>query len=344
MEQRNVIAIDLAKATFQVMNLHKGRHIHSDKAMSAKRLEEYLARQKPSIVAMESCGSSQHWSRRAQRYGHEVRQLPPKHVKPFRKGHKTDSKDTLAIGIACQQPGVKSVGIMTLEQQSLQSDKRVQEHLSDQLTATGNLLRALVAEFGLIIPKGTSALRKRFPDILADAENGLPISVRESLHQAWQLWQYQAQALKDLEQLLARRMKQVPACQNLSKLEGVGSKNAVGLYTALGDGRQFKNGREASACIGLTPQQNSSGGNVKIGSIGKYKGNQRLRASLIMGAHAVVKVLMKRAPRNEKERWLKDLINRKGPGIAAVALANKTVRTAWAMLHNNTPYRPAAAC
>jgi transposase len=344
MEQRNVIAVDLAKATFQVMNLHQGKQISSDKTLNARRLQEYLARQKPSIVAMESCGGAQHWARVARHYGHEVRLLPPKHVTPFRKGHKTDSNDTLAIAIACQQPKVKCVGIMTLEQQSLQSDKRVQEHLSDQLTATGNLLRSLVAEFGIVIPKGLASLRSRFPDILADAENGLPVAARESLHQAWQLWQHQAQALKAMEKLLARRMRDVPTCRVLEKLEGVASKNAVGLYTAIGDGRQFKNGREAAACIGLTPQQHSTGGKVKIGSIGKYRGNQRLRASLITGAHAVVKVLAKRVARNDKERWLKNLIARRGPNVAAVALANKTVRTAWAMLYYQTAYQPAAEC
>jgi len=341
MKQRNVIAIDLAKNTFQVVGLTRTGNVTMDKPMSRKRLETHLARQKPSLVAMESCGGAQHWGRQAETYGHEVRLLPPRQVKPYRQGHKTDSKDALAIGIACLQPKIKCAGVMSLEQQSLQSDKRVQEHLSDQLTATGNLLRALVAEFGVVIPTGKAALRRRFPEILADAENGLPLSVRESLHEAWRLWQQQEQSLKELEALLSRREQEVPACKRLAQLESVGSKNAVGLYVALGDGRQFKNGREAAACIGVTPKQKSTAGKVKLGSIGKYQGNQRLRSSLIVGARSVVNALAKRAPRNDKERWLKALIDRRGPGRAAVALANKTVRTAWAMLFYNTSYQPA---
>jgi transposase len=341
MKQRNVIAIDLAKNSFQVCVMTRNGKVLSNKPMSRKQLETYLVKQAPAIVAMEACGGAHHWGRKAQACGHEGRLLSPRQVKPYRQGHKTDAKDALAIAIACLQPEVKYAGLMRLEQQSLQSDKRVQEHLSDQLTATGNLLRALVGEFGLVIPKGIAALKRRLPEILEDAENGLPLSVRESLHQAWLLWQHQAQALKALEQLLVRRVQQTPACAALERLESVGSKNAVGLYVALGDGRQYQNGREAAACIGVTPKQDSTGGKVKLGSIGKFTGNQRLRSSLLVGARAVVNAVARREPRNDKERWLKALIERRGPGRAAVALANKTVRTAWAMLYYQTPYQPA---
>lgn len=343
MNNTNVIAIDLAKNVFQVCVVSRHGKVIQNKPMTRKQLDTYLAKQKPAIVAMEACGGAHHWGRKAKFYGHDVRIMSPRQVTPYRQGHKTDSKDALAIAIACLQPKLKCSGLMTLEQQSLQSDKRVQEHLSDQLTATGNLLRSLVLEFGLVIPKGIAALKKRLPEILEDAENGLPLSVRASLHQAWTLWQHQERSLKETEQLLGKRMKDTPACQALAQLESVGSKNAIGLYVALGDGRQYKNGREAAACIGVTPKQFSSGGKVKLGSIGKFKGNQRLRSSLIVGARSVVNYLAKRAPRNDKERWLKTLIDRRGPGRAAVALANKTVRTAWAMLYYNTPYQPAAA-
>lgn len=340
MKQRNVIAIDLAKNTQQVCHLSPSGQVTMDKPMTRKRLETYLARQTPCIVAMESCSGAHYWGRQAESHGHEVRLVPPRYVKSFRQGHKTDSKDALAIGIACRQPKVKFAGLMNLEQQSLQCDKRVQEHLSDQLTASGNLLRGLLAEFGLLIPKGIAALKRRLPEVLEDAENGLPLSVREGLSNAWRLWQQQAEFLKAMEHLLARRVAETPACTVLQSLESVGDKNAVGLYVALGDGRQFKNGREAAACIGVTPKQHSTGGKVRLGSIGKFKGNQRLRSSLIVGARSMVNALAKREPRNDKERWLKALIDRRGPGRAAVALANKTVRTAWALLYYNTPYQP----
>jgi transposase len=123
---------------------------------------------------------------------------------------------------------------------------------------------------------------------------------------------------------------------------GIGYKNAVALYLRLGDGQHFKNGREAAACVGVTPRQHSSGGKVRLGGIGRYRGDQRLRSSLIVGCRALVNALQRRAPKNQTEQWLQQLIDRRGPGRAAVALANRNIRTAWAMLRHATAYQPQA--
>ena len=342
MNDHRLIAVDLAKNVFQVCLFDRRGEVLFNKEMRRKRFERYLAKQPASHVVLEACGGAHHWARQAQAYGHRAVIIPPKQVTPYRQGQKTDGNDALAVGIASGQPKLKTVGIKTLDQQSLQSDKRVQEHLSDQLTATGNLLRALVAEFGVVIPKGIAALKRELPVILEDAENGLPLSMRESLYLAWQQWQHIEYSLQQVEGILAQRVKALEPCQRLLKLEGVADKNAIGLYVAIGGGDQYKNGREAAACIGVTPKQHSSGGKTHMKGIGKFKGNQRLRSSLIMGARSAVNQLIKREPRTPKERWLKELIERRGPGRAAVALANKTVRTAWAMLRYNTPYQPRA--
>lgn len=342
MNDLRLIAVDLAKNVFQVCLFDRNGNVIFNKQMSRKRFSQYLAKQPGALVAFEACGGAHHWGRQAQTYGHRVMIIPPRQVTPYRQGQKTDGNDALAVGIAARQPKLKTVGVKTLDQQSLQSDKRVQEHLSDQLTATGNLLRSLVAEFGVVIPKGVAALRRQLPMILEDAENGLPLSMRESLYLAWQQWLHLEQSLRETDTILKQRVKDVVPCQHLLALEGVAEKNAIGLYVAIGGGDQFRNGREASACIGVTPKQHSSGGEVHMKGIGKFKGNQRLRSSLILGARSVVNKLSKREPRTAKERWLKELIERRGPGRAAVALANKTVRTAWAMLHNNMPYQPQA--
>lgn len=343
MNNLNVIAVDLAKLVFQVCVLNNKNKMLSNGKMRAKRFGTYLAKQPRSLVAFEACGRSQHWARKAQEYGHDVLILPARIVAAFRQGHKTDVTDALAIGLCARQPAIKPTGIKSIEQQSVQSDLRVHKHISDQLTATGNMLRGLLAEFGIEIPKSLASLKKHMPMILEDGENGLPLSVRESLFQAWALWQEHDAHLKVLEQLLARRVQEHEPCQRLSKLEGVGPKNALGLYAELGNARHYKNGRNAAACVGVTPKQHSSGGQTRIGSIGKCSGNHRLRASLILGAHSVINTLDKREARTEKERWLKDLIIRRGKGRAAVALANKTVRTAWAMLYHNVPYKGSIA-
>jgi len=338
MNKRNVIAVDLAKQVFQVALLNRQDKLLSNKSMRPGRFSEYLAKQPRSLVAFEACGRAHHWARMAKSLGHEAVILPTKRVASFRQGQKTDGKDALAIGMAARQPQIRPVAPMTLDQQALQSDQRVAQHVSDEKTATGNMLRGLLAEFGLEIPRGDKALKREIPLILEDAENGLPLGVRESLDIAWQLWRQLDVQVKQLDKLLAQRAAAHEPCQRLMALAGVGPKNALGLYVTLGNGRHFKNGRNASACIGATPQQHSSGGRVRIGHISRQCGNKRLRANLITGAHAVIQVLEKRGPRTEKERWLAALIERRGKGRAAVALVNKTIRTAWAMLAHQEAY------
>ncbi len=335
-----IIAIDLAKIVFQVCVVESHHRVVCNKTLSRAALWRWLARQKPSLVALEACGGAHHWGRVARGLGHSVMIIPPRQVRPYRQGHKTDANDALAIAIAAQQAKIKTVAVKTLAQQSLQASKRTQEHLSDQLTATGNALRALIAEFGIVMAKGAKALATRVPAILDDQDDALPADVRPTLHLLYQQWRQQREALQLAERILVRRSQQLEPCVRLCALEGVGPKNAVGLYNRLDDGTHFKNGREAAACIGVTPKQSSSGGKVRLGSIGKFKGDQRLRASLITGALSAVRALDKRPPRNAKEQWLKSLIDRRGKSRAAVALANKNVRTAWAILCHNTEYRP----
>lgn len=340
MSKCTVIGVDLAKSVVQVCMLDRFGYPQTNKALRTDRFSQWLVKQPRSLVAFEACARAHHWARQAILHGHEAIILPPKLVAGFRQGHKTDHNDALAIAVTARQPHIKTVGIASVEQQSLQSDLRVQQHISDQLTATSNLLRSLLAEFGIDIPRGWAALKKAMPWIIEDAQNELPLSVRESLLHAWSLCQHLAQQHQQLEQLLARRYHDHEPCQRLGQLEGVGVKNAIGLYVQLGCGKHFNNGRNAAACIGLTPKQYSSGGKVRIGSIGRRCGNQRLRSSLIVGAHSVINQLEKRPPKTEKERWLKQLVLRRGRGRAAVALANKTVRTACIMLQRNEVYKP----
>ena len=322
MKDHRVIGIDLAKHVFQVCVLDGWGKEVSNKRLSRQRLGAYLAKQSSLRVALEACTGAHHWGRQALRWGHEVVIIPPRQVRAYRQGHKTDGNDALAIAIAARQPELKTVGVKTLDQQSVQSDKRVQEHLSDQLTATGNILRSLVAEFGLVIPKGVAGLKRELPKYLAEADNGLPMGVRSSLYLLWQHWQQLAECVQRSEQILREHMRVLSPCRRLAQLEGVAEKNAIGLYVEL-SGEHFKNGREAAACIGLTPKQQSTGGKIRLKGIGKYKGHQRLRSSLIVGARSVVNVLNKREAKTAKERWLKALIERRGPGRAAVALAQR---------------------
>ena len=342
MNECRVIAIDLAKTVFQVCLFDRAGKVLWNRHMSRNQLSAFLAKQPPSVVAMEACGGAHHWGRLAETSGHQVRLIPPKRVTPYRQGHKTDGNDALAIGIASQQPQLKTVGIKSLEQQGLQTTKRAHDHLSDQLTATGNALRGLLAEFGLVLPKGMATLRRRVPELLEGADNDLSMAARHSLAVVWRQWLAQAEALDEAARLLRSYGACLEPCRRLQAIEGIGYKNAVGLYLRLGDGRHFRNGREAAACVGVTPRQNSSGGKVRLGGIGRYRGDQRLRSSLIVGARSAVNALQRRAPKTAAEAWLQALIERRGPGRAAVALANRNIRTAWSMLRHATEYQPQA--
>ena len=337
----NVIAIDLAKSSFHVCNLNKNNKVTIDRSFTTKKMQEWLIKQKPSVVAIEACGSAHHWGRFMKQHGHTPLLLPTKVVTPFRKGHKTDKNDALAIAIAAKQPKVKTVAVKTLEEQGLQGIERMRKHHSDAITATGNLLRGLVYEFGIIIPKGHAALKREMPLILEDGENQLPNTFRRQIANMYQFYLTTQAEFETVKKELLNLIKQNKSCQRLSALEGIGPVNALGLTLSLGQkGASFKNGREASACIGVTPKQYSTGGIVTLGGIGKNRGNKLLRSTLIQGAMSVVKVLKKREPKTQKEVWLKALMARIGLRRAAVALANKNIRTAWALLNHDVEYQP----
>ncbi|WP_283130228.1 transposase [Enterovibrio norvegicus] len=176
--------------------------------------------------------------------------------------------------------------------------------------------------------------------VLEDAENGLPDSFRAVLHRLWAQLNVQIEHVDMLTKQLELSVSTDPVCQQLMKLEGVGPLGALGLALRLGKGENFTNGREASANIGLTPKQHSSGGKERIGHISKRNADKRLRSILFQGALSVISSVIKRPARTTKEQWLKALIERRGKKVAAIALANKTVRTAYALLKSNSEYQP----
>ncbi len=338
MPQINVIAIDLAKYVYDICILNSEGKTLSKKTIRRQDLARFLSRQPPALVAMEACSGAHHWCRIAQSHGHETVQLGARYVAAFRQGQKTDANDALAIATAARQPSAKHSTIKTIDQQDLQASMRLYEHLIDQRTAVSNMIRGLLTEFGIVFSKGFSHLKRQVPLILEDAENDLPFTFRSTLQLAWQHWLHLDEQVKCCDKTLQQRASQNEHCRRLTKLEGVGPMNAIGLYVALGQGDTFKNGRGAAACIGLTPKQHSSGGVIKMKGIGRSSGSKRLRSSLIIGAHATINALARREARTPKELWLKSLIERRGSGRAAVALANKTVRTAWSMLRHEQEY------
>jgi len=340
MYKDNLIAIDLSKSSFQGCLLNKNHQERFNREFTRSKLINWLSRQQPLTVAMEACASAHHWARLVERMGHRPLLVPTRTVNRYREGHKTDATDARATGVAARQPKVKFVAPKTVEQQGMQGVECIRKHFSDHLTATSNMIRGLLNEFGLTIPKGISAFKRGVVEILEDAENDLPMPLRIQLIESWEYYLQLEVRLKTAVRARDQIVAQNETCQQLTQLQGVGPVNSLGLYLTLGNrGSSFGHGREASACIGLTPRQYSTGGEVTMMGISKECANKRLRSNLIQGARSVIKVLKKRDPKNGLEAWLKSVIARRGEGRAAVALANKTVRLAWAMLYYGEDFK-----
>ena len=134
--------------------------------------------------------------------------------------------------------------------------------------------------------------------------------------------------------LIARQSR---AVQRLMTMPGIGPISATALVAAVNDGRQFKNGREMAVWLGLVPAQHSSGGKQCLLSISK-RGDSYLRTLLIHGARAVLRMVGQKTDR--QSTWLRNLAQRRHPNVAAVAMAHKNARVAWALLSKETAYEP----
>ena len=339
MQNSNVIGIDLAKHVIQVCNVDKHGELISNKAMSPSKLKALLVKSIPSIVAMEGCGSCHYWARLARKHGHDVRIISPRRVKAFLPGHKTDANDALAIAIASTQFGMIFSQIKEEEQQSLQTLETSRKLLERELTALNNHIRAYLYEYGITMNRGKKSLRETMAIVLDALDTRLPLCLKNTLKLLWERYQLTVVQLKETEKYRATLVKQLEPCNRLMDLEGIGEVCAAMLYASMGDGREFKNGRQASVYIGLTPKQHSSGGKVYMMGIDKKGGNKALRAALYQGALSVVSRLPSE-PRTVKEAWLLKLVERAGVKRTCIALANKTVRTAWALLATGKSYEP----
>lgn len=331
-----VLGIDLAKQSFQVHGVDGNGKTALQRTFSREKLLEFMVQLKPCLVGMEACGGAHDFARRFQSYGHDVRLMAPQFVKPYVKSNKNDRADAEAICEAVQRPNMRFVPIKSVDQQDLQSLHRVRSLQIAHRTALINQIRGLLVEYGIVIPKGASQVRGRLPDILADSTNGLTAEMRvllgglssELLHLDERVGEHDAK-IKTIAELH-------PVCQVLLAIPGIGPMIATALVAAVGDPSVFKNGREMAAWIGLVPRQHSTGGKDRLLGISK-RGDVYLRTLLIHGARAAVRV----ADRKEdwRSRWMVGVTARRGENIAAVALANKNVRIAWALLTKGEKYR-----
>jgi transposase len=328
--------VDLAKNLFQVHGVDDRGKAVLRKALKRTEVVSFFARLRPCLVGMEACGSAHFWARKLTDLGHTVRLMAPQFVKPYVKTNKNDARDAEGICEAVSRPNMRFVPIKTVDQQGLLGLHRARQGFVVARTAQSNQIRGLLAEFGIAIPKGTRYLEHKMPEILGDAENGLPCSSRELFARLFDNFQRLDRHVSDLEVQIKVCHRDDTASQRLQRIPGIGPLTASALVASIGDAKTFKNGRQLAAWLGLVPRQNSSGGRERLLGISK-RGDTYLRTLLIHGARAVLFHLKRHA--DQAQGWLARLAGRRNPNVAAVALANKNARIVWALLAHNRDYQ-----
>lgn len=334
-----IIGVDLAKHVLQICVV-KSNKVVSNKEINTSEFNAWLAKTDKAIIIFESCATSNYWQQVACDAGHDARIISAKLVANIRQQQKTDKNDALAIVQASQLVNIQFIQGKSFSQQELQSIMRMRELVVKHKVALRNQIEGLLLEFNIRIAR-KGGLNSTIQYVLEDAENDFSFPFRDALNSTWLMYLQTVKNITSMDSLLNEVIKLHPECKKLLALEGVSVINAINLYIAIGCGEAgiFQSGRDAAACIGLTPIQHSSGGKVKLGSIGRFVKNVSLRSYLVNGAMSVVYHVGKREPKTKKEKWLKDLLERRSKKCAAVALANKTVRTAFAMLTQGTEYK-----
>jgi transposase len=338
--KNTIIGVDLAKEVIQVC-IYTNKSVHTNKEMTHNDFLLWLFNTKPTTIIFEACGTSNFWKQKAIEAGHEARLISAKLVATVRQNQKTDKNDALAIVQASQLPEIQFIKGKNEEQQQLQTVQRLRDLSIKQKNALNSQLNALLLEFNIRVSSKQGSLKGVIESVLEDAGNGFSSELRQALDIAWKQYSQILESIRVYDECLESSIEEHADCKRLLKLEGVGTLNAISLYIMLGcaDPGTFQKGKDASACIGLTPLQHSSGGKTKLGSIGKHVKNSMLRSQLITGAMSYVQQVVKREAVTQKEAWIQGLVERRGKKCAAVALANKTVRTAYAMLAQGTEYK-----
>ena len=331
------VGLDLAKNVFHVVCLNEHNKEVRKRMLRRNQVSQYFAQLSPCLVAMEACATSHYWGRKLTLMGHDVKLIPPQHVKPLVQGNKNDYNDARAIAEAVNRPKVSFVAIKTEEEHDIQAVHRIRSQCLRDRTALSNSTRGLLAEYGFTFPKGIAVLRRRIPELLEDADNGLSFRFRNILarryEQLVELDEHIAFYTKELE-LLAQ---QDEACQRLQTVPGFGLILASAFRSSIGDGQAYTCGRHAAASLGLVPRQCSSGGKNVLLGISK-RGDKYLRTLLVHGARAVVRYAATRE--DSLGRWVVHLLERRGWNKTVVAVANKLARIGWAVLRHHTRYEP----
>ena len=325
MNNVTTVGIDLAKNVFSLHGVDAQGRIVLRKTVSRGKLLALIAQLPCCVIGLEACSGAHEWARQFIKFGHDPRLMAPKFVVPYRKSGKNDGNDAEAICEAVRRPNMRFVPMKSIEQQAELSVHRVRQGFIQERTATLNRLRGLLAEFGHVLPLRAIEVRRRVPELLDQLPTRVGSCVRDLLEHAVRL---EAKAL-EYERQIKRSAQDNALARRAQTRQGIGPLTASALVATVGNGHDFKNGRQFAAWLGLVPRQYSTGGKTRLGHITK-RGDPYLRTLLVMGARAV----LQRAARLKDafSRWALAVQTRRGYHRACVAIAAKNARVAWALL------------
>jgi transposase len=334
------IGLDIAKSVFQVHGVDAQGNVVFRRQLKRRYVLSFFQKLPPCLVGIEACATSHYWSRELQALGHKVRLMPPAYVKPYVKRQKNDATDAEAICEAVTRPNMRFVETKTPEQQGCLTLHRTRHLFIRQQTSVINAIRAHLAEFGIVAPVGRMGVDQLLTVVSDASDKRLPEVTRSCVAALGaQLQMLKAQIL-EFDRMIRAWHRSSEASKRLDAIPGVGPALATALVASVADPKAFRSGRDFSAWIGLVPKQSSSGGKDKLGSISK-QGDRYLRSLFTAGALAVIRYAKIHGTRHRP--WLTALLARRPTKVAAIALANKLARMAWAMMARGEQYREPAA-
>jgi transposase len=336
MGEVSTIGVDIAKSVFQIHGVDADGRVVIRKRVSRARFIEFFSELPPCLIGIEACPTSHHWGRQLQALGHTVKLMPPTYVKAYLKRSKNDANDAAAICEAVTRPSMRFVPSKTEEQQSALMLHRSRQLLVCQRTMLSNAIRGHMAELGIISAKGRNGTAELLEILADESDDRLPVAARFSLAVLARQYAAVSTEIGEIEKCIHAWHRSCEASRRLEEIPGIGPIVATALVAEVGDWKAFSSGRSLAAWIGLVPKQHSTGGKEKLGAITK-QGNRHLRWLLVAGAMAVIRYAQQHG--TKKRPWLASLLARKPAKVAAVALANKIARMAWAMMVRGERYK-----
>jgi transposase len=327
--------MDTSKSVFQLYGVDAAERPVLRKKFRRSQVMDFFARLEPTKIGIEACGAAHHWARTLGALGHEVVLLPPQYVKPYVKRGKNDAADAEAICEAMSRPSMRFVPVKTIEQQAAQMLVGTREGLVRRRTQLTNAIRGYAAEFGLVAAKGLDKIDALLARI--ESDEALPELAREMFAMYGRQYTHLQTQIRQIDDRLMAWHRHNETSRRLAQVPGIGPVIATMMAIKVSDPKAFRSGRDFAAWIGLTPKDHSTAGKTRLGTITRA-GDEMLRSVLVVGATALIQQVKR--GRGHPSPWLVELVKRKKPKLAAVALANKTARIAWKLMVSGERYTP----